>query len=74
MNFFSVDYAICHIILPKRHPLFTSVYEEVSRVLQMFGMDVQGTFMDIGHHTPGEVRVNTELMEKAKMAGSQLLK
>ncbi|MDW7733302.1 MAG: flavodoxin family protein [Methanolobus sp.] len=51
---------------------FTSVYEEFSRVLQMLGMDVKGTFVDIGHHAPGEVKEDAKLMDEAKMAGVQL--
>ena len=38
----------------------------------MFGMEVKGTFVDVGHHAPGEVKDNAELMEQAKTAGTQL--
>ncbi|TGC09153.1 flavodoxin family protein [Methanolobus halotolerans] len=51
---------------------FNTVYAEFSQILQMFGMDVKGTFVDIGHHAPGEVKENTGLMEQAKIAGTKI--
>ncbi|MDG6243732.1 MAG: flavodoxin family protein [Methanolobus sp.] len=51
---------------------FKSVYEEFSRILQMFGMDVKDTLIDVGHHAPGEVRENTVLMERAQSSGSRI--
>ncbi len=51
---------------------FKGVFEEFTQVLQMFGMDVKGTFVDVGHHAPGEVKENSELMEQAKIAGTQI--
>ncbi len=51
---------------------FKSTFDEFSQVLQMFGMDVKGTFVDSGHHVPGGVKENTELMAQVKTAGNQL--
>ncbi len=51
---------------------FRSVFDEFSQLLQMFGMDVKGTFVDVGHHAPGEVKDNPDLMAQAKQAGVQL--
>lgn len=52
---------------------FKGVFDEFTQVLQMFGMEVKGTFIDVGHHAPGEAKENAELMEQAKIAGTQLL-
>jgi multimeric flavodoxin WrbA len=51
---------------------FKPVFDQFSQILQMFGMDVKGTFVDVGHHAPGEVKENAELMDQAKTAGNQL--
>jgi len=44
---------------------------EISRFL---GMDVKDTLVAAGYHSPGEVKGNAELMEKAKNTGLNLLK
>ena len=51
---------------------FTSVYDEFEKRFKMLGMDVKNTFVDVGHHRPGEVKENAELMNQAKAAGTQL--
>lgn len=51
---------------------FNGVYDEFSRTLGMFGMDVKGTFIDAGHHAPGGVREDEKLMGEAKTAGARL--
>jgi multimeric flavodoxin WrbA len=51
---------------------FKGVFEEFGQILQMFGMEVKGTFVDVGHHAPGEAKENAELMGQAKTAGTQL--
>lgn len=53
---------------------FNGVYDEFSRTLGMFGMDVKGTFIDAGHHAPGGVKENAKLMGDAKAAGASLFK
>lgn len=53
---------------------FKGVFDEFTQVLQMFGMDVKDTLVDVGHHAPGEAKENAELMEQAKTAGVDIFK
>lgn len=51
---------------------FKPVFDQFGQILQMFGMDVKGTYIDVGHHAPGEVKENAELMDQARTAGARL--
>ncbi len=54
---------------------FKGVYEEFKGQISNFmRMDVKDTLVGIGYHSPGEIKDNTELMEKAKNTGFNLLK
>ena len=54
---------------------FKGVYEELKGQISNFmRMDVKDTIVGIGYHAPGEVKEDTELMEKAKNTGINLFK
>ncbi|MDR7667240.1 flavodoxin family protein [Methanosarcina sp. Z-7115] len=54
---------------------FKGVYEEFGGQISNFmRMEVKDTLVAVGYHAPGEVKANTELMEKAKNTGMNLFK
>lgn len=54
---------------------FKGVYDEFRGQISSFMcMDVKDTLLGIGYHAPGEVKNNTELMEKAKTTGYNLFR
>ena len=54
---------------------FKGVYEEFGGQISSFmRMEVKDTLVAVGYHAPGEVKANTELMEKAKNTGMNLFK
>ena len=54
---------------------FKGVYEEFRGQISSFmRMDVKDTIVGVGYHAPGEVKDDSELMEKAKNTGLNLFK
>lgn len=54
---------------------FKGVYEEFGGQISSFmQMEVKDILIGVGYHVPGEVKGNSELMEKAKNAGFNLFK
>ncbi|MPN01143.1 hypothetical protein SDC9_148346 [bioreactor metagenome] len=54
---------------------FKGVYEEFKGQISNFmRMDVKDTIVGIGYHAPGEVKGDSELMEKTRNAGLNLFK
>ncbi|WP_269848684.1 hypothetical protein [Methanosarcina horonobensis] len=54
---------------------FKGVYEEFAGQISNFmHMDVKDTIVGVGYHAPGEVKSDSELMEKAKNTGLNLFK
>ena len=54
---------------------FKGVYEEFKGQISSFmRMDVKDTIVGVGYHAPGEVKGDSELMEKAKNTGLNLFK
>jgi multimeric flavodoxin WrbA len=54
---------------------FKGVYEEFGGQISNFmRMDVKDTIVGVGYHAPGEVKEDSELMERAKNAGLNLFK
>lgn len=52
---------------------FAKVFEEFGESISRLGLEVKETLIAAGCNAPGDVKSNTDLMEKAKNAGKNLL-